>query len=695
VPSGLIQGGGRPCSVTVAKLDGDDNLDVAGANCNSDDVTVLVGDGGGHFRPAAGSPISAGDGPKAIQHADFNGDDKADLAVANIESKDVTILLGNGSAGFSAAPGSPVKIGHSPGRLASADLNGDGRVDLVVPGSPNSVTVLLGDGTGRFNPAAASPLAIGGRYGPQAVDVADFNRDAKPDLAVSTTDPKQIAILLGDGGGGFRTSTTVRARLLAVADFNGDGNADVAVTGLAPLKITVLLGTGSGRFIPAPGSLRGNVAYGDSVAVADFDNDRNLDLALAGFDSAMPVLLGNGRGDFRPAVDSPFSLPSSSFGRGAIAAADLNHDGRADLAVSIRRSFQRGGEHGLAILWQAPPAPASVPGGSFPGPRDAFFSTRPPITHLAADGNRAAVATARVKSCGPISIFVWTASRRKAKRFNAGCGGDGVSEIALGGGQVAWLEEGGGNSLELTVTAARLSGGKPKQIDYDGNGDRAGGDPRGGWLGQLLGGGSLLAYNGWTITCVVPDGYTCDEYEPSVTVTRQRLVRIMARRKVVVKRGRASYPLAAVGGERMAVESAGAVNVLAPNGSRVATLPPANENPPRAIALSRTRLAVLRTFTLDLYDPATGSATKSVALGPAAMLQLAGVNARLALLRGRHRLVLVRLSDGRLISIALRSKTYVDAKLTSAGLFCAYNVPRARKKGRIVFEPTSKLLARF
>jgi hypothetical protein len=119
------------------------------------------------------------------------------------------------------------------------------------------------------------------------------------------------------------------------------------------------------------------------------------------------------------------------------------------------------------------------------------------------------------------------------------------------------------------------------------------------------------------------------------------------------------------------------------------------DNPPRAIALSRTRLAVLRTFTLDLYGPATGRATKSIPLGPAASLQLAGVNSTLALLRSPGRLVLVRLSDGKLISLAQQSKSHVDAKLTGAGLFYAYNVRRGRAKGRIVFEPTAKLLARF
>jgi dipeptidyl aminopeptidase/acylaminoacyl peptidase len=147
----------------------------------------------------------------------------------------------------------------------------------------------------------------------------------------------------------------------------------------------------------------------------------------------------------------------------------------------------------------------------------------------------------------------------------------------------------------------------------------------------------------------------------------------------------------------MAVVSAGVVEVLARDGSTVTSVPAANDDPPRAVALTASRLAIERTFTLDLYDPATGSRTQSLQLGPAAALRLAGVNSRVALLRGPRGLVLVRLSDGKLLSLPLASagRPIVDVRLTDAGLFYAYNLPRAAAKGRIVFLPTASLLARF
>jgi hypothetical protein len=132
--------------------------------------------------------------------------------------------------------------------------------------------------------------------------------------------------------------------------------------------------------------------------------------------------------------------------------------------------------------------------------------------------------------------------------------------------------------------------------------------------------------------------------------------------------------------------------VLRPNGTHIATAR-VSALPPRAVALSKTRLAVQESLTLDLYNPVTGARTKSLALGAATAMQLAGVSAKLALFRSPEHVVLVRLSDGKLISLPLQGA--IDPSLTDAGLFYAYNRSKATMKGRIVFEPTDKLLARF
>jgi FG-GAP-like repeat len=696
VPGGLIDAGGIPCGFTVAKLDGDVNPDLAVADCYADRVTVLLGDGAGHFRGAPGSPTRVGKTPTFVESADFNSDGKADLALSNDGSKNITVLLGDGSGRFGAAPGSPVALAGSPRAFATADLNGDGQLDLAVP-IPNRVAISLGDGTGRFAPASGSPLVVPQRSGPGRVTAAEFNGDGKPDLAVSTTDPMKIDILAGDGVGGFRSIRTLNAGLKAVADFNGDAKQDLAVatraSSRAPYKATVLLGTGTGGFSAAPGLVMRGQFWSDEAVVADLNADQKLDLAFRDDNGRVSLVFGDGRGRLRRAVDSFLPLPTYSGDGFDFTAGDMNRDGQADLVVSVRQFPERGGRYGLAILWRTASEPAIGPGGGFPTRRDRVFSTPAPIWALAGDGARAAVVTARNRPCGPVRIVVWTAPGRASRGFAHRCYGDAVTHVALAGGEVGWLQTGGGNDLELSVYAAELQGGKPRQIQFTTNGNRAGGDPRGGWLGDLFGGGPLLAYDSWTITCDVPEGYGCDS--APLIVSRQRLVRIVGRRRMVVKQGPAAHALAAVGGGRMAIESNGTITVLRPNGSRVAAVAPVVDNPPRGIALSKTRLAVLRTFTLDIYAPATGRQTTSIALGRAASLQLAGVNSTLALLRSARRLVLVRLRDGKLISLALGSRTNVDAALTSSGLFSAYNLRRGPARGRIVYETTARLLARF
>lgn len=121
-------------------------------------------------------------------------------------------------------------------------------------------------------------------------------------------------------------------------------------------------------------------------------------------------------------------------------------------------------------------------------------------------------------------------------------------------------------------------------------------------------------------------------------------------------------------------------------------------DPARAVSLSTSRLAVERTFGLDLYSAGSGTKTKSLGLGSAAALRLAAVSSKLALLRGPRRMVLVRLADGKLTSLPLVSATgqpLVDVKLTDAGLFFAYNVKKTEKKGRVAFVSTPTLLRRF
>jgi len=237
--------GRSPGSVAVGDFNADGNLDLAVADSDDNNVTVLLGDGTGGFSAASGSPFPAGSDPQSVVVGDFNGDGKPDLAIANGGSSNVTVLLGNGTGGFAAAPGSPVPVGSGPRSLAVGDFNGDGKLDLAVANyNDNTVTVLLGDGMGGFT-ARGGPLRVGSN--PSSAAVADFNGDGKPDLAVANYKDNTVTVLLGDGTGGFTAVSGspfpvgVGPNSVAVGDFNSDGEPDLVTTNYKDNTVTVLL----------------------------------------------------------------------------------------------------------------------------------------------------------------------------------------------------------------------------------------------------------------------------------------------------------------------------------------------------------------------------------------------------------------------------------------------------------------------
>ncbi len=135
---------------------------------------------------------------------DFNGDGKNDLAVANHDASNVSILLGTGTGSFGAPTNFPV--GLTPFSVAIGDFNGDGKSDLVTAnGSSANVSILLGSGTGSFG--AATNFGVGAGTQPFAVAVGDFNNDGQSDLAVTDLNFANVAILLGSGTGSFGAAT--------------------------------------------------------------------------------------------------------------------------------------------------------------------------------------------------------------------------------------------------------------------------------------------------------------------------------------------------------------------------------------------------------------------------------------------------------------------------------------------------------
>ncbi len=324
---------GRPViSLAVGDFRGNGKKDLAAADGDGS-VAILLGNGDGSFRGP--SLISVGSAPiSSIIAADFNSDQKIDLAVTQSGTKLVSVLLGNGDGTFRLSGQYPV--GTNPTVVASADVNSDNIPDLItVNQSANSFSVLIGVGDGTFKPS----IDFVAGNSPRALALGDFDRDGSIDLAIANFADNTISLAFGKGDGTFNAaraySVDLDRKSIAAGDLDGDGKPDLVVTNFCGADATctsngtvsVLLGVGDGTY-----RLAGNYPLGAgplSVSLADVNGDQKLDLlAVNRGDKSVSVLLGNGDGTFQSALTYPISNSPV-----ALATGDFNNDHKLDLAV--------------------------------------------------------------------------------------------------------------------------------------------------------------------------------------------------------------------------------------------------------------------------------------------------------------------------------------------------------------------------
>ena len=362
-------------SVVIADTNGDGKADLVitggltGSNVFEGSVSVILGNGDGTFQ----SPVSynaGGTSAYSVAVADLNGDGKPDIVVIdgcasgtsgiNCSPEGVVgVLLNNGNGTYQdvvtyGSGGS----GHYRSQLAVADVNGDGKLDLVTttcgPIGATScgngiVSVLLGNGDGTFQSAVSFET---GAYGSNSLVIGDVNGDGKPDVIVASYctiaassqciaqqySEGAVSVLLGNGDGTFQSAVLydsggILAFSIALQDVNGDGKLDLFVGNCGSnfcgqdgdSGVGVLLGNGDGTF-KAP------VTYAsggpDSLAVADVNHDGKPDLVIADSNGGAGILLGNGDGSFQPEQSYGTNEPSES-----LAVGDVNGDGAPDIVL--------------------------------------------------------------------------------------------------------------------------------------------------------------------------------------------------------------------------------------------------------------------------------------------------------------------------------------------------------------------------
>jgi len=272
----------------------------------------------------ARNDISVNATAMAVAVGDFRGIGKQDLAIAN-SANSIDVKLGNGDGTFQAAVNYPIASGF-PIAIVPADVNGDGKLDLVVLlGHTKMVLILTGNGDGTFT--TGQQFATG--TNPQAVTVADVNNDGKLDLLVANSGDNTVSVFRGNGDGTFQTKldyiTGGGPDSVAVGDFNGDGLLDLAVSNATDSTVSVMINGGSGTYpTHVDYATAGSPTW---VVTADFNKDGKLDLAVAAAAGKVSILKNNGDGTFATHVDYPVSLNPQM-----MVAADLNGDGQLDLA---------------------------------------------------------------------------------------------------------------------------------------------------------------------------------------------------------------------------------------------------------------------------------------------------------------------------------------------------------------------------
>lgn len=222
--------GHDPVTVAIGEFNGDGNTDLVVANYNgAGHVSVLLGDGLGGFGTVTTTELTSGSSAAAV--GDFNNDGKADLVVTNdgLRPSTVSILLGDGAGSFS----TPTNyfVGEGAWSVAIGDFNGDGKADLAVANDGDyTLCIKLGDGTGGFG--ASTFYTVGNS--PSSVAIADFNGDGITDLAAANYWSDNVSILLGTGSGSFNTAKNftvgTNPSVVAIGDFDADGKADMVVT---------------------------------------------------------------------------------------------------------------------------------------------------------------------------------------------------------------------------------------------------------------------------------------------------------------------------------------------------------------------------------------------------------------------------------------------------------------------------------
>jgi hypothetical protein len=371
-----------PDAALATDFNGDGKLDLAVAEVNFPHgrISVELGKGDGTFEKPITSSLtgSAINNSDLLLAGDFNGDGKPDLLIGEDYAVGFGVLLGKGNGSFKTEVDTTVSNGFLS--LAVGDFNADGKTDVVVTnngtGANPQMNIYLSNGDGTFR--------AGGQYtlpSYSSVSVADVNHDGKLDLVV-TSFAVALQVFLGNGDGTFQNPISGPNAFysggLVIDDFNGDGKLDVVA--ITYDGIAFLAGNGDGTFQ--------NPIYSDStfqfccqLVASDVSGDGKLDLVNVNAGSGVVVMVGNGDGTFQAPVTygAPGQVASGTLGVG-----DFNSDGIADIGMANQCVYTG---KTVVSLYLSQPTPYIFPTALNFGTEGVGKTTAPKKIKLADTGN--------------------------------------------------------------------------------------------------------------------------------------------------------------------------------------------------------------------------------------------------------------------------------------------------------------------
>ncbi|CAF3705816.1 unnamed protein product [Adineta steineri] len=324
----------NPTYIDIADFNNDYQLDTVVVNKGSNNILILLGDKNGSFQNLISYSTGYGSKPESLAISDLNNDNNMDIIVANLYTHNIGIFFGYGNGKFH---NMITYKTEGPMAISIADLNNDYNKDIAIANYlGNNIAILFGSGNGNFSSIKTYSIGFGSL--PKSILIHDFNNDQKLDLAITKSGTNEIVILFGFGneifllGKSYSTNINSIPYKLAITDLNNDKKLDILVTNFGSNNIGIFFGYDYEYFGGMTTYSTGQNSNPHSIAIADFNQDKQLDIVVANYGTSnIQIFIGFNNGTFNSMITYSTEINSAPY---CVAVAYLNNDTFIDIVVT-------------------------------------------------------------------------------------------------------------------------------------------------------------------------------------------------------------------------------------------------------------------------------------------------------------------------------------------------------------------------